>query len=231
MANGVQWIKLSTDVFDNKKIKQIEAMPEGDAILIIWFKLLILAGKTNDYGMVYFTEDIPYTEDMLAVEFAKPIQVVRLALTTFARFGMIEIVDDIMKLSGWEKYQNTEGLERIREQNRERKRRQREREKLKQNAEKSLPAPNLSEDPLKELFAGYDITVDQIDILMDKLKDCTAHLKCIDPEDDYWRLVDEMSELITLSKERGAKHLFPWLKAVIPTTDFQRTGPDYRRNT
>ena len=126
----VKWIKVSTDMFNNnRKIKQIELMPEGDAILVIWLKLLLLAGNINDGGAIYLTPEIPYTDEMLANELRKPLTTVRLALSVFERFGMVEIVDDILMLSSWEKYQNTDKLAEIREQNRERKRLQRERQK------------------------------------------------------------------------------------------------------
>ena len=35
----VKWIKIVTDIFNNRKIKQIETMPDADSILVIWFKL------------------------------------------------------------------------------------------------------------------------------------------------------------------------------------------------
>lgn len=125
----VRWIKLATDIFDNRKIKQIEKMPEGDSIIVIWIKLLCLAGHTNDNGYVYLTQEIPYTEDMLATEFNRPLQVVRLALTTFQKFGMIELIDDIYHVSSWAKYQNIDGMERIREQGRQRVERYRSKQK------------------------------------------------------------------------------------------------------
>lgn len=126
----VKWIKLSTGVFDNRKIKQIEKMPEGDALIVIWFKLLVLAGNINDGGAVWFTEEIPYTEQLLATEFGKPLTIIQLALSTFRKFGMIEIVDDVIHVSNWEKYQNIEGMERIREQTRLRNIAYRERKRL-----------------------------------------------------------------------------------------------------
>ena len=130
----VQWIKIVTDIFDNRKIKQIEYMPEADSILVIWFKLLCLAGNINESGLLLITKDIPYTEEMLANEFKRPLNTVRLALATFQRFGMIEIVDDVLGVSNWEKYQNEDKLIQIREQNRLRK--QKQRAKL-----KALPMP------------------------------------------------------------------------------------------
>lgn len=116
----VKWIKLATDIFNNRKIRQIENMPDGDSIIVIWLKLLCLAGDINEDGYLYFTEEIPYTDQLLATEFNRPIMTVQLALDTFKRFGMVEIIDDVLHLSNWQKYQNTEGLEKIREQTRKR---------------------------------------------------------------------------------------------------------------
>ena len=117
---GVSWIKIMVDVFDHRKIRQIESMPEADSIIVIWFKLLTLAGRINDGGIIYFTPGIPYTEEMLATAFGRPLNTVRLALKVFQQFHMIEIVDDFIQLPGWQEYQNVDGMDRIREQTRER---------------------------------------------------------------------------------------------------------------
>lgn len=149
----VKWIKVSTDMFNNnRKIKQIELMPEGDAILVIWLKLLLLAGNINDGGAIYLTPEIPYTDEMLANELRKPLTTVRLALSVFERYGMIEIVDDILMLSSWEKYQNTDRLAEIRAKDRERKRLKKE------QAKSALPKPpNSTEIPRKFHGASTDI--------------------------------------------------------------------------
>ena len=75
------------------------------------------------------TKDIPYTDEMLANEFNKPIATIRLALEIFQRFNMIEIINNIYCVSNWEKYQNVDGLEKIREQTRKRVAQHRERQK------------------------------------------------------------------------------------------------------
>lgn len=126
----IKWIKLSTGIFDNDKIKQIEALPDGDSLIVIWLKLLVLAGEKNDGGAVYFTKTIPYSDQMLSVAFRRPLPTVQLALRTFESFGMIEIINDFIMLPNWEKYQNVDGMERIREQNRIRQARKREKERL-----------------------------------------------------------------------------------------------------
>lgn len=129
----VKWIKIATNMFDNRKIKLIEVMPEGDAIIAIWFKLLCLAGTTNDSGTVYFTKDIPYTEEMLASIFNRPLTTVRLAIATFKKFEMVEIVDDFIQISNWEKYQNIDKLEQLKQQNRERQKRWYDKQKTLEN--------------------------------------------------------------------------------------------------
>jgi hypothetical protein len=66
---------------------------------------------------------------MLANEFRRPLSTVRLALATFEQFGMIEIVDNVLCVSNWEKYQNIETLDKIREQTRVRVARYKEKQK------------------------------------------------------------------------------------------------------
>lgn len=117
----VKWVKVATDMFESsRKIKQIEMMPEGDTIIVIWIKLLLLAGSVNDGGAIYLTPEIPYTDEMLATELRRPLNTVKMALTIFERFGMIEVQDEVLHLASWEKYQNVEGMEKIREQTRAR---------------------------------------------------------------------------------------------------------------
>lgn len=125
----VKWLKIRVDMFDDEKIKIIQAMPEGDALLVVWIKLITLAGKTNDGGYIYISENVPYTEEMLSVIMNKSLPIIRLALNTFVGLGMVENDEKGIYLVNFEKHQSLDKLERIREQNRLRKRRQREREK------------------------------------------------------------------------------------------------------
>ncbi|MCK1225996.1 phage replisome organizer N-terminal domain-containing protein [Streptococcus uberis] len=125
----VKWIKITTDVFDNDKIMLLETMPEGDTLIVIWFKILALAGKQNCDGYLMMNDKIAYTEEMLATIFRRPLQILRLALSTFERFGMVEIVDNAILISNWEKYQSADKLKRMKESNRIRQARYREKKK------------------------------------------------------------------------------------------------------
>jgi predicted phage replisome organizer len=127
----VKWIKLSTQMFEDEKIRLIESLPEADTILILWIKLLAQAGKTNATGYIYLNENIPFTDEMLATVFNRPIATVRLALKTFEQFGMIEILDNnYISICNWEKHQNLDGLEKIRQDTRNRVQKYREKQKL-----------------------------------------------------------------------------------------------------
>ena len=114
----VKWIKLATNIFDNRKIRQIETLPDGNAVIVVWLKLLCLAGSINDCGMVYFTKEIPYTDQMIAAQFNMPLSTIQLAIRTFEQFGMIEVEDNILHIANWEKYQSIDRLNEIREYNR-----------------------------------------------------------------------------------------------------------------
>lgn len=114
----VKWIKLTTDMFDNRKIKHLRRLPEGNSIVLIWVMLLTMAGRCNSGGMIFLTENIPYTPKMLADELDFEESTVRLALEALERFNMIVTNSDFLTIAGWEEYQNIEGMDKIRESKR-----------------------------------------------------------------------------------------------------------------
>lgn len=128
----VQWIKLYVNTFNvSRKLKQIEQMKGGDTIIVVWIKLLCLAGSVNDGGMVYVTPEIPFTVEGLAEELRKPVKAIRHALETLARYKQI-VMDDagFIKISSWDKYQDLDRLNEIREQTRKRVAKCRENKKV-----------------------------------------------------------------------------------------------------
>ena len=114
----VKWVKLTTDMFDNRKIKHLRRLPEGNNIVLIWVMLLTMAGRCNSGGMIFLTENIPYTPKMLADELDFEEATVTLALKALEQLDMIVTENGVFTIAGWEEYQNIEGMEKIREQNR-----------------------------------------------------------------------------------------------------------------
>ena len=125
----IDWIKITTDLFGDDKILLIEDLPEADSILIIWFKLLCLAGKQNNSGVFMMSNSKPYTVPMLATIFKRKPKTVKLAIDTFNDFGMVEIIDGVITIPNWEKHQNVDQLEKIKQQTRERVAKHREKQK------------------------------------------------------------------------------------------------------
>lgn len=127
--SDVKWIKICTDIFDDDKILLIESLPESDSMIVIWFKLLCLAGKQNNGGVFMLNDRIAYTDEMLATIFRRPLNTVRMSLETFEKFGMIELVNNIYTIPNWEKHQNADKMEQMREYNRLAQKRSRDRRK------------------------------------------------------------------------------------------------------
>lgn len=130
----VKWIKITTDMFDNRKIKHLRRLPDGNNIVLIWVMLLTMAGRCNSGGMIFLTENIPYTPKMLADELDFEENTVRLALEALEQLGMVVTDNGYFAIAGWEEHQNIEGMERIREQTRKRVAKHREKQKLLQGS-------------------------------------------------------------------------------------------------
>ena len=86
--DSVKWVKITTDMFDNRKIKYIRKLPEGNNIVLIWVMLLTMAGRCNANGMIFLTENIPYTTKMLADELGFEENTVKLAIEALKRMLM-----------------------------------------------------------------------------------------------------------------------------------------------
>ncbi|WP_051590505.1 phage replisome organizer N-terminal domain-containing protein [Exiguobacterium antarcticum] len=153
--NEIKWIKLSVDMFDDEKIKLLEKMPDGDTLIVIWCKLLTMAGKGNHKGYIMLTESFPYTEDMLITLIDRPAATVRMAMELFQRFGMVEFdeTSSAFMLPNWTKYQNIEGMEKQRELTRKRVARHREKQL---EAPKPVDTPEL---PPSNVTGNADVTL------------------------------------------------------------------------
>ena len=124
------WIKIMTNIFDNNKIKYIRTLPDGNNIALFWIMLLVKAGQCNENGYVLVTQNIAYSEELLAEEFKFSVTLVKAALKLFEQLQMISFENSVIYIENWAKYQNVEGLEKIKENNRIRQARYRAKKKL-----------------------------------------------------------------------------------------------------
>lgn len=147
----IKWIKLATNIHDDEKMKLIDAMPKMDTIHYVWIRILLLGGKLNANGKFFLEEGKPLTAKMLAVLFSRPLEDIKIALKVLSNFGMIEIASDkVIRIVNWDKHQNIEGMERVREQNKKRAETHREKKKLDKKAAKSNNEETYEEEVLEE---------------------------------------------------------------------------------
>gem|GEM_PF-359386 len=198
----ITWVKLTINMFDDEKIRLIEAMPEADAIIIVWVRLLTLAGKTNDDGRIYIDEDLPYTDEMLATIFNKPLNTIRLALETFKRFKMIDTSGGVILITNWEKHQNVEGMSRVKLQNAERQKRYRDRKKIEQLNFEELEKRDSNVTPTSSVTSHHAIEVEE-EVEEDKEK----NIKDITSTKSGKRIYDDTSPYLQLSEYLFSKML------------------------
>ncbi len=173
----VKWIKISVNIFDDDKVKLIDSLPDHDAMLVIWIKLLTQAGKSNENGALYLSGAMPLSVENLATIFNRPLNTVRLAVDTFEKLGLVQIHGNLIMITNWAKHQNIDGLEKIREQSRNRNMRYRERLHLK-TGDVNVTSHNAID---KELDKDKDNTIKnkgQIILTMEQQKLFDILLRC-----------------------------------------------------
>lgn len=136
MSCEVRWIKVAVGMHEDEKMRLIDNMEERDGVHYLWVCLLFQAAKTNSKGKIFLSEDIPYTNEMLSIIFNRSIKLVELSLKTFVALKMINIDErNFITILNWEKHQNIEGMEKIRDQNRKRAQRYRAKSKSEETLE------------------------------------------------------------------------------------------------
>ena len=154
----VKWIKLTTDMFDNRKIKHLRKLPEGNNIVLIWVMLLTMAGRCNASGMIFLTENIPYTPKMLADELDFEENTVQLALQVLEQLNMITTNHGFFTIAGWEEYQSVDRMEKMREQNRLRQKKWYDKQKMLPNVSTNA---NLTQHNATDIDIEEDIDKDK----------------------------------------------------------------------
>lgn len=124
--SDVKWIKLNVGMFDGNSFKKIKKAKIGgekfrDKLTAVWFELLDFAGKCNAGGQLIESTEIPFSSiEDIAIMIDRDTEELQLCMQYFITNRMVTVVDDVYMLTNWEKYQNTDGLEKIKEKNRQR---------------------------------------------------------------------------------------------------------------
>ena len=202
-------IIISEDTFSDERIKLIESMPNGDETLIIFFKLLSLACKSNAGGFLLLTREIPYNDEMLAAIFGRSLQSVKFALKTLEGFGMIRESEEGFQVENFLDWMAPE--DKAREQARIRMQKHRE-------TKKELPAPDAdkTEEPKKKpsrKMKQYEEDSQEMILARYLLKKINEHSPEY-PEPTNWnRWADDMRLIMQRKKKtpEQIKNLIDWV--------------------
>ena len=134
----VSWIKLSTNIFSNRKVALLLNERDGDTYFRIWIQLLTIAGQCNSNGKLIIGENSPLNVQQLSKILGKSAKKVGERLNKFIDLRMIIFENNCYEIRNLGKYQSIDKLEEIRKNNRERQRKFREKSKMQANVTEML---------------------------------------------------------------------------------------------
>jgi predicted phage replisome organizer len=158
----VKWIKLNVGMFDGSSFKRIKKAKIGgesfrDKLTAVWFELMDFAGKCNSGGQLIESPEIPFSSiEDIAIMIDREPDELNLCMQYYISNRMITVIDDVYMLTNWAKYQNEDGLEKIREQNRIRQKKWYDKQKALPNATPNvrITQPNATDIDIEEDIEG-----------------------------------------------------------------------------
>jgi predicted phage replisome organizer len=207
MASTVKWVKLYTSILNDDELLEIQMMPDGPTIWMLWIKLLVLAGTLNTGGVLMLKGGMPYTEKLLAEKFHIPRNMVHTGLSVLQRYKLLDEVNGCLAIGNWKRYQAEERLEKIREKDKERKRKSREEQKRIQAAEAhELPDPE--PDTGSEWYAPGE--AQEIQREQSELLDLAEEIRLAENDRDRRKLIelyaDYGGEVLRYALNEAADH-------------------------
>lgn len=96
--SDVKWIKLSTNMFEDEKIRLMEQMPEADSILVCWFKLYLMTSKDRSLKLENFAANTHSFEELLSILLSKDIEFIKRMIAALSEVGVLAINGNILEV-------------------------------------------------------------------------------------------------------------------------------------
>ena len=125
----IQWFKVESNIFSNRKIQIVLKLPEGDTYFRVWMQLIALAVECNNKGRLEIGENNPMTIQNFSKIMGKSNKKIEKILEKFLELEMLVKEGETFLIKNWDKYQSIEKYEKYQKQGRERQRRYREKHK------------------------------------------------------------------------------------------------------
>jgi predicted phage replisome organizer len=109
-----KYVKIRVDMYEDTKLKIIDRRPERDLIHYVWNRLVLLAGKVNLEGALYFSKTRPYAIETLAIEFNRGASEIKLAMDVLIELEMVDFDEaKIYRVTNFAKHQNIKTKEKV----------------------------------------------------------------------------------------------------------------------
>ena len=109
----VGWIKVSTDIFSNRKIKILLKEKDGDTYFRLWIQILTIAGECNRNGGLYISDNVPFKIEDFTNIIGKSSKTFTKVFQKFIDLGMLIYKDNTYFVKNWNKYQSADKLKKI----------------------------------------------------------------------------------------------------------------------
>lgn len=94
-------IKLPIGFFDSDKVRILYGQKNGANVVLLYIMLVDFAAKSNRNGVLYVADGIPYDAEVIANLTRMDAAVVKSALESLQRFGLIRVDNDAISVVGY----------------------------------------------------------------------------------------------------------------------------------
>ena len=91
-------IKLPIGFFDSDKVRILYGQKNGASVVLLYIMFVDFAAKSNRNGALYVADGIPYDVEVIANLTRMDAAVVKSALESLQRFGMIRMDNDAISV-------------------------------------------------------------------------------------------------------------------------------------
>lgn len=86
------WLRLKEDFFNEKQIKYLRSLPDGDKLVIVYLKMQLKSLKTE--GFIKYDRILPSCSEELAIVLDEDVNIVKLAVNALIQAKAVEELDD-----------------------------------------------------------------------------------------------------------------------------------------
>lgn len=94
-------IKLPIGFFDSDKVRILYGQKNGANVVLLYIMLVDFAAKSNRNGALYVADGIPYDAEVIANLTRMDAAVVKSALKSLQRFGLIHVENEAISVVGY----------------------------------------------------------------------------------------------------------------------------------